>query len=107
MPSQLFTPFAMRGLTLENRIVVAPMCQYSAVDGLPNGWHFQHLVGLAASGAGLIVIEATGVEHEGRITHGCLGLWSDAHEAALRPIIAAARRIAPIAIGIQLAHAGR
>ena len=74
MTSQLFTPFAMRGLTLPNRIVVSPMCQYSADDGSANSWHLQHLATLAISGVGLLMIEATAVERIGRITHGCLGL---------------------------------
>jgi NADPH2 dehydrogenase len=108
MTQHLFTPFAMRDLTLSNRVVVAPMCQYSAVDGVPTDWHMQHLGSLSMSGAGLLVIEATHVEAIGRITHGCLGLWDDAQEAAIAHVVAACRRFAPgVAIGMQLAHAGR
>jgi 2,4-dienoyl-CoA reductase-like NADH-dependent reductase (Old Yellow Enzyme family) len=87
MSNQLFTPFALRGLTLSNRIVISPMCQYTADDGSATDWHIQHLGLLSHSGAGLVVIEATGVEREGRITHGCLGLYSDANEAALARVL--------------------
>ena len=107
MTSQLFTPFAMRGLTLPNRIVVSPMCQYSADDGSANSWHLQHLASLAISGVGLLMIEATAVERIGRITHGCLGLYSDNNELALAEVVAACRRWGNAPIGIQLAHAGR
>jgi 2,4-dienoyl-CoA reductase-like NADH-dependent reductase (Old Yellow Enzyme family) len=107
MASQLFAPITLGGVTLENRLVVAPMCQYSSVDGLANEWHVQHLGHLSMSGAGLLMIEATGVERDGRITHGCLGLWSDAHEAALRPAVEVVRRFGTAKLGIQLAHAGR
>ena len=107
MTSQLFTPIALRGLTLANRIVISPMCQYSADDGSATDWHMQHLGMLSHAGAGLVVIEATGVEREGRITHGCLGLYSDANEAALARVLAAYRRYSKTPIGIQLAHAGR
>jgi 2,4-dienoyl-CoA reductase-like NADH-dependent reductase (Old Yellow Enzyme family) len=107
MASALFTPTTLRGVTFENRIVVSPMCQYSSVDGLANDWHVQHLGHLAMSGAGLLVIEATGVERDGRITHGCLGLWSDAHAAALEPAVKTVRRWGQAKLGIQLAHAGR
>ncbi|HEY1720750.1 MAG TPA: NADH:flavin oxidoreductase/NADH oxidase [Magnetospirillaceae bacterium] len=104
----LFEPITLRGLTLPNRIVVAPMCQYSAVDGSPNAWHAQHLGGLAASGPGLVVIEATGVEAIGRITPGCTGIYSDANEAAFKTLLAGIRAVAPTTkIGIQIAHAGR
>jgi 2,4-dienoyl-CoA reductase-like NADH-dependent reductase (Old Yellow Enzyme family) len=105
--SQLFSPLALRDLRLANRVVVSPMCQYSAQDGLANDWHLVHLGTLALSGAGLLTIEATAVEREGRITPGCLGLWSDAHEAALKPVMAAIRRYSKTAVAIQLAHAGR
>ena len=74
MTSTLFSPIALRGLVLENRIVVSPMCQYSADDGSATDWHIQHLGMLSHSGAALVVIEATGVEREGRIPPGCLGL---------------------------------
>ncbi len=107
MPSPLFTPFSLRELTLANRIVVSPMCQYSAEEGSANDWHMLHLGTLAVSGAGLVMIEATAVAAAGRITHGCLGLYSDANEAALGRVVAACRRFGNTALGIQLAHAGR
>ena len=107
MTSALFSPFTLRGLTLKNRIVVSPMCQYSAEDGVPTDWHLAHLVMLAGSGAGQVTIEMTDVTREGRITPGCLGLYSDACEAALKRVLAAARRYGNAAIAIQLAHAGR
>jgi len=104
----LFSPLAIGPITLPNRIAVAPMCQYSAADGGAGDWHLQHLPSLAISGAGLVMVEATGVERRGRITHGCLGLYSDDCEAALARTLAAARRVAgPAKFGIQLAHAGR
>ncbi len=105
--SNLFSPFTLRGLTLPNRIVVAPMCQYSAEDGAATTWHMVHLGHLALSGAGLLFIEATAVERDGRITHGCLGLWDDATEAALEPVLAAIRQHSRIPVVMQLAHAGR
>ena len=107
MPSALFSPIKLADLTLSNRIVVAPMCQYSADDGVGNDWHMTHLGGLSNSGAGLLVVEATHVERHGRITHGCLGLYSDACEAALERIVYHCRRIGSAKLGIQLAHAGR
>jgi NADPH2 dehydrogenase len=105
--SALFSPITLRGLTLANRIMVAPMCQYSAVDGEANDWHFTHINSLALSGAAMFCIEATAVEAIGRITPGCLGLYNDATEAALKPILASARRHSKIAVAMQLAHAGR
>ena len=90
--SALFSPIELRGLTLPNRIVVSPMCQYSADEGAATDWHMIHLGHLALSGAGLLCIEATGVESDGRITPGCLGLWDDRTEAALAPVMAAIRR---------------
>jgi len=107
--SALFSPLDVGGMTVPNRIVVAPMCQYSADDGSANDWHLQHWMTLAMSGAGMVTVEATAVERRGRITHGCLGLYSDDNEAAARRTLAAARRVAPAAtrFGIQLAHAGR
>lgn len=107
MTSALFSPITLAGLTLPNRLVVAPMCQYSADDGCMSGWHAAHLVTLANSGAGLVVIEATGVERRGRITHGCVGLYSDANEAALARVLAECRRWGQARFGIQLGHAGR
>ncbi len=108
MTAKLFTPVDLGGVTLSNRIVVSPMCQYSAVDGSAQPWHQVHYGALAMSGAGLLCIEATHVEREGRITHGCLGLYSDDNEAALKPIVEWARGWMPhVKLGIQLAHAGR
>lgn len=103
----LFSPFTLGALTLANRIVIPPMCQYSCDEGLAGDWHLMHLGSLALSGAGLLIIEATAVTREGRITPGCLGLWSDAHEAALGRVLAALRRHSAMPIAIQLAHAGR
>ncbi len=107
MSSMLFSPVTLGPLHLPNRIAIAPMCQYSSVDGLPTDWHMIHLGGLALSGAGLLIIEATAVTLDGRISPDDLGLWSDAHQEALAPIIRAMRRHSPIKIVIQLAHAGR
>jgi 2,4-dienoyl-CoA reductase-like NADH-dependent reductase (Old Yellow Enzyme family) len=105
--SALFSPIELRGLKLPNRIMVAPMCQYSAVDGVATDWHFTHINTLALSGAAMFCIEATHVEAIGRITPGCLGLYDDATEAALRPILAAVRKQSRTAVAMQLAHAGR
>ena len=109
MTSRLFSPITLGSLEIPNRIAVAPMCQYSADDGSANEWHLQHWMMLAMSGAGTVTIEATGVERRGRITHGCLGLYSDDNEAAAARTLAAARRVAApgTKFGIQLAHAGR
>jgi 2,4-dienoyl-CoA reductase-like NADH-dependent reductase (Old Yellow Enzyme family) len=107
MSSALFQPLTLRGLTLPNRIVVSPMCQYSAVDGSATDWHILHLGQYAVSGAGLVMIEATGVEPAGRITAECLGLWSDENEAALARVVRTIRPYASMPIGIQLSHAGR
>jgi NADPH2 dehydrogenase len=105
--SALFSPIRLAGLELPNRIVVSPMCQYSADDGSATDWHMMHLGMLANSGAALVIVEATHVERQGRITHGCLGLYSDDNEAALGRVIAAARRAGTTRFGVQLAHAGR
>ena len=107
MSSTLFSPIRLGGVELENRIVVAPMCQYSAVDGCATDWHIAHLGMLANSGAGLVIVEATGVERHGRITHGCMGLYSDDNEIALKRVIDFCRRAGSAKFGIQLAHAGR
>lgn len=104
--SALFSPIRLRDLTLRNRIAVAPMCQYSAVDGLPNAWHMVHLGSRAVGGAGVVLAEMTAVSPNGRITPGCLGLWSDAHVAAFAPIASFIREQGSAA-GVQLAHAGR
>src|SRR3954463_8278906 len=105
--SALFSPIQLRGLNLPNRIMVAPMCQYSAANGEANDWHFTHINNLALSGAAMFCIEATHVEAIGRITPGCLGLYNDATEAALKPILASVRRHSRTAVAMQLAHAGR
>src|ERR1700712_5956180 len=105
--SALFSPMTLRELTLANRIMVAPMCQYSSVDGEANDWHFTHINNLALSGAAMFCIEATAVEAVGRITPGCLGLWNDATEAALKPVLASVRKHSRAAVAMQLAHAGR
>jgi 2,4-dienoyl-CoA reductase-like NADH-dependent reductase (Old Yellow Enzyme family) len=107
MSSALFSPIKLADLELKNRIVVAPMCQYSADDGCANDWHVTHVGMLANSGAGLVIIEATHVERHGRITHGCMGLYNDANEAALAKVITHAKRIGTSKLGVQLAHAGR
>lgn len=105
--SALFSPLSIGSLQLPNRIVIAPMCQYSAEDGQATDWHLIHLGQLALSGAGLLIIEATAVSPEGRITAGDLGLYSDATEAALARVLAGIRRYSAMPIGIQLGHAGR
>ncbi len=110
--SQLFAPLTLPsprgGLTLANRIVIAPMCQYQAVNGEATDWHLMHWANLLNSGAGLFTIEATGVLPEGRITPACLGLWDDRTEAALADKLSRARKLAPkVPVCIQLAHAGR
>jgi NADPH2 dehydrogenase len=105
--SALFSPIRLRELALPNRIMVAPMCQYSAEGGVANDWHFTHINTLALSGAAMFCIEATHVEAIGRITPGCLGLWNDATEAALRPILVSVRKHSKVAVAMQLAHAGR
>ncbi|MDO8973767.1 NADH:flavin oxidoreductase/NADH oxidase [Reyranella sp.] len=108
MTAQLFTPVELGGVTLPNRIVVSPMCQYSAVDGSAQPWHQVHYGMLAMSGAGLLCLEATHVEREGRITQGCLGLYSDENETALKPVVDWVRGWMPgVKLGVQLAHAGR
>jgi 2,4-dienoyl-CoA reductase-like NADH-dependent reductase (Old Yellow Enzyme family) len=107
MPSVLFSPIKLADLIVPNRIVVSPMCQYSANDGVGNDWHMTHLGMLSNSGAGLLVLEATHVERLGRITHGCLGLYSDDCEDALARIVAHCKRIGTAKLAIQLAHAGR
>ena len=109
MTSELFKPLTLGDMTIPNRIAVAPMCQYSADDGSPTDWHVQHWMNLGLSGAGMITIEATGVERRGRITHECLGLYTNDNEAGIARTLAAARRVASpeTRFGIQLAHAGR
>lgn len=103
----LFSPLRLRGLTLPNRIVVSPMCQYSADDGCATDWHLMHLGGLAVAGYGMVIIEATAVNQQGRITPSCLGLYSDAGEAALARVVDFCKQHGAAKIGIQLAHSGR
>lgn len=105
--SKLFSPLAMGGIEIPNRVTVSPMCQYSARDGSMTDWHMQHLMGLALSGAGLLTVEATAVCPEGRITAGCTGLWSDENEAAMKRVVDACRGVSPAKLSLQLAHAGR
>lgn len=105
--SQLFSPLAIGPLSLPNRIVVAPMCQYSSIDGEATDWHVQHWSNLALSGAGLVIVEATAVEPRGRISWADLGLYDDATEAAFATALATVRRWSPAKMGVQLAHAGR
>jgi NADPH2 dehydrogenase len=105
--SALFQPLRLRELALENRIMISPMCQYSAVDGSATDWHTIHLGHLALGGAAILFVEATGVNAVGRITPACLGLYSDANEAALARTLRSVRAHSPIRVGIQLAHAGR
>ena len=107
MTSALFSPIKLADLQLANRIAVSPMCQYSANDGVADDWHMTHLGMLANSGASFLVVEATHVERHGRITHGCLGLYSDACEAALQRVVNHCHRIGKAKLAIQLAHAGR
>lgn len=106
MAPMLFTPITLRGVTLRNRVVISPMCQYSAQEGIANDWHFAHLTKFATGGAGLVFSEAAAIDREGRITHGDLGIWSDAHVAPLARITAFLKANGAVP-GIQLAHAGR
>ena len=105
--SQLFSPWQLGPLALPNRIVIAPMCQYSASDGTPGDWHMIHLGHLALSGAGMMIMEATAVSPQARISPQDLGLYSDANETALAGIVRAIRAHSPIALAIQISHAGR
>ncbi len=107
MTSPLFQPLTLRGLELANRIVVAPMCQYSADEGRATDWHMIHVGQLALSGAALAFIEATASEPRGRITQECLGLWSDETEAALKRVVDACHALGVTPLGIQIGHAGR
>ena len=106
-PPMLFSPIKLGSQSIANRIMISPMCQYSGHDGNANAWHMTHLGSLAISGAGLLFVEATAVSPEARITHGCLGLYNDANEAALKEVVDAIRAISPIKLAIQLGHAGR
>jgi 2,4-dienoyl-CoA reductase-like NADH-dependent reductase (Old Yellow Enzyme family) len=104
--SALFQPFTLKDVTLRNRIAVPPMCQYSAIEGLVNDWHLVHLAGLARGGAGLVIVEATAVSPEGRITPNCTGLWNDEQGRALVPAVEAIKAAGAVP-GIQIGHAGR
>ena len=102
----LFLPITIKSVTARNRIVVPPLCQYSAQDGIANDWHLVHLGNHARGGVGTIFVEAAGVESRGRITHGCLGIWSDKQAAAMKPLVSIMKRHGAVP-GIQIAHAGR
>ena len=104
--SALFEPYTLKDVTLRNRIAIPPMCQYMAENGMVNDWHLVHLASLARGGAGLVVVEATAVSPEGRITPGCAGIWSDAHAQAFVPMVKAIKDAGSVP-GIQIAHAGR
>ena len=104
--SALFEPYTLKDVTFRNRIAIPPMCQYMADDGMVNDWHLVHLASLARGGAGLVVVEATAVSPEGRITPGCAGIWSDAHAQAFVPMVKAIKAAGAVP-GIQIAHAGR
>lgn len=103
----LFSPLRVGPLTLANRIMISPMCQYSGTNGNANEWHIAHLGSLALSGAGLLFVEATSVSPEGRITPGCLGLYSDENHQSLKRVVNTVRAISPVSLAIQLGHAGR
>ncbi|MBB5518238.1 NADH:flavin oxidoreductase/NADH oxidase [Amphiplicatus metriothermophilus] len=102
----LFDSFRLKDVALRNRIVVSPMCQYSAEEGVINEWHYAHLAGLARGGSGLVIAEATAVSPEGRITPGCAGIWSDAQAEAFAPAVRAIKAAGAVP-GLQVAHAGR
>ena len=106
-PPPMFTPFRLRDMLLANRVVVSPMCQYSAEDGMPDDWHFVHLGSRAVGGAGLIMTEMTDVSRDGRISPGCAGLYKSEHAAGWKRIVDFVHRASGAKIGIQLAHAGR
>jgi anthraniloyl-CoA monooxygenase len=107
VPVPIFTPYTVRGVTLPNRIVMSPMCQYSAVDGTPNDWHLVHLGSRAVGGAGLLMCEATAVSPEGRITPGCTGMYLPEHVPAWRRIVDFVHTHSVSKIGLQIGHAGR
>ena len=107
MASKLFEPICLADLTMPNRVVVAPMCQYSANGGTMNDWHIANAGSFAMSGPGLIIFEASGVEMAGRITHGCAGLYSEDNEVAMARVVSFCKSVGHSKIGVQLAHAGR
>jgi len=104
--SALFQPYTLKDITLRNRISVPPMCQYMAFDGQANDWHLSHYAGMARGGAGLVIVEATAVAPEGRITPGCTGIWNDDLAQAFVPVVKAIKAAGSVP-GIQIAHAGR
>jgi 2,4-dienoyl-CoA reductase-like NADH-dependent reductase (Old Yellow Enzyme family) len=104
--SALFEPYSLKDVTLRNRIAIPPMCQYMAQDGVVNDWHYVHNAGMARGGAGLLVVEATAVAPEGRITPGCAGIWTDEQAQAFIPMVKAIKAAGSVP-GIQIAHAGR
>lgn len=103
---KVFESFTLKGITLRNRIAVPPMCQYMAADGMPNDWHFVHYPAIARGGAGLVIVEATAVSPEGRISPACLGLWNDDQAEQLAKIAQSIKKAGAVP-GIQLGHAGR
>ncbi len=105
MPA-LFESLTLKSVTLRNRIAVSPMCQYSAHDGFINEWHHVHLGARAVGGAALVIVEATAVSPEGRITPGCTGIWTDAHAERFKPVVEFMKAQGAVP-GIQIAHAGR
>jgi len=107
MTVELFSPITFRNLECQNRVVVAPMCQYSATDGVANDWHLMHLGHLSLGGAGLLITEATSVSADGRITPGCLALHNDEQEAALKHVVDFCHDVGAAHFAVQLAHAGR
>ena len=102
----LFRPITIRSVTARNRIMLSPMCQYSATNGVANDWHFAHLAARATGGAGIVCVEATHVEARGRITHHCMGLWNDTQRDALARIAGAVAERGAVP-AVQLGHAGR
>ena len=104
--SALFQPFKLKEITVRNRVAVPPMCQYMAVEGRVNDWHLSHYAGMARGGAGLVIVEATAVSPEGRITPGCTGIWNDDLAQAFVPVVEAIKSAGSVP-GIQIAHAGR
>ena len=104
--SALFQPFELKDVRLRNRIAVPPMCQYMAEEGVVNDWHLSHYTSLARGGAGLVIVEATAVSPEGRITPNCTGLWNDDQAQAMQPIVNNIKAAGAVA-GIQIGHAGR
>ena len=106
-PPPMFTPFKLRDMVLDNRIVVSPMCQYSAKDGTIDDWHLVHLGSRALGGAGLVITEMTDISREGRISHGCAGIYKDEHIGAWKRVVDFVHAHSRAKIGMQLAHAGR